>query len=148
MRLAAALEGVERVFLDTAPAIYFFERNPAYFGRMDAFPRIRRERNIVIVTSAITLAECLVHPIRNGLEEQAAGFRRLILESVGTEFHTMGSEAAELAARLRARMTLPLMDALQVGCAIATGCQVLLTNDRRLSRVDGVRILVVDDLEH
>ena len=67
MKLANALENVQRLFLDTAPAIYFLERHPAYFARMEAFFRIRRDRKIVIVTSPVTLAECLVHPFRRGL---------------------------------------------------------------------------------
>ena len=53
MRLADALENVRRLFLDTAPAIYFLERHPVYFERMEAFFRIRRERGIVIVTSPL-----------------------------------------------------------------------------------------------
>jgi hypothetical protein len=73
MKLPDALGDVRRLFLDTAPAIYFLERHPVYYHRMEAVFRIRREREIVLVTSPITLAECLVHPIRRGLVEQSEG---------------------------------------------------------------------------
>ena len=35
MKLANELEYVRRLFLDTAPAIYFLERHPIYFPRME-----------------------------------------------------------------------------------------------------------------
>ncbi len=37
MRVADALAHVERIFLDTAPVIYYVEKNPNYF---DAIARI------------------------------------------------------------------------------------------------------------
>lgn len=41
---------------------------------MEALFRIRRENSITIVTSPVTLAECLVHPLRLGLTGQASGY--------------------------------------------------------------------------
>ncbi|MCR4317379.1 MAG: hypothetical protein NUW37_13660, partial [Planctomycetes bacterium] len=37
MKIEDALSNVRRLFLDTAPAIYFLERNPAYYERMETF---------------------------------------------------------------------------------------------------------------
>lgn len=71
MNVADALDGVERLFLDTAPVIYFLERNPKYFSRMESFFRIRRQKGILLVTSPVTLAECLVHPLKQGLKRIA-----------------------------------------------------------------------------
>ncbi len=147
MKLAGVLENVQRLFLDTAPVIYFLERHPVYFLRMDALFRIRRERNIVIVTSPVTLAECLVHPIRLGLAQQSESYRKLILHGAGTEFYEIGPEVAERAARVRAMHSIALMDALQVGMAAATGCQAFVTNDRRLSKLVEIPVLLLDDLE-
>jgi predicted nucleic acid-binding protein len=147
MKLPDALGNVRRLFLDTAPAIYFLERHPVYFPRMQVLFRIRRERMIVIVRSPVTLAECLVHPIRRGLAQQAEEYRRLILQGVGTEFHEIGPEAAEQAARVRAALSISLVDALQVGVALAAGCQAFVTNDRRLSKITEIPILLLDDLE-
>ena len=147
MILADALDNVQRLFLDTAPAIYFLERHPVYFSRMEAVFRIRRERKIVIVTSPVTLAECLVHPIRLGLAEQSKSYRELILHGVGTEFHEIGPEVAERAARLRATHSIPLMDALQLGMAVAADCHAFLTNDRRLSKLAEIPVLLLDDLK-
>ncbi len=41
LKLDDALAGVARLYLDTAPVIYFLERNPAYVDRVDeVFARI------------------------------------------------------------------------------------------------------------
>jgi len=147
MRIEDALGDVLRVFLDTAPAIYFLEGHPSYFTRMETFFRLRREKGIVVVTSPVTLAESLVYPIRRGLSPQIEQFRRLIVAGNGVEFRGIGSAAAERAAQLRAVTMIPLMDALQVGVAVDSGCDVFLTNDRRLSKLQDIRFLVLDDLE-
>lgn len=71
MKIEEAIGDSRRIFLDTAPAIYLLERNPLYFGRMEAFFRLRREKGIILVTSPITLAECLIHPLRHNMSELA-----------------------------------------------------------------------------
>jgi hypothetical protein len=66
MRISDALAGVSRLFLDTAPVIYFVERNPQFVDFVDPiFERL--EVDITAVASPITLSECLVGAIRLGL---------------------------------------------------------------------------------
>ena len=36
MKLEIAFQEVRRIFLDTAPVIYFIEQNPTYFAIVDA----------------------------------------------------------------------------------------------------------------
>jgi hypothetical protein len=36
MRISDALIGVKRLYLDTAPLVYYVEENPIYVERMDA----------------------------------------------------------------------------------------------------------------
>jgi predicted nucleic acid-binding protein len=42
-------------------------------------------------------------------------------------------------------MRLP--DALQIAAALVHRCEAFVTNDRRLGRVEELRVLVLDDLE-
>ncbi len=148
MNVADALDGVERLFLDTAPVIYFLERNPKYFSRMESFFRIRRQKGILLVTSPVTLAECLVHPLKQGLTELAQTYRQVIVDDAGAEYHHICPHSAERAARLRATVSISLMDALQVGVALSAGCQAFFTNDRHLSRISDLPVILLEDLEH
>jgi len=98
------------------------------------------------VTSAVTLAECLVHPYRHHDLALAQKFRDVITGSVNTRY--VGVDAvAEQAAELRARYNLTLTDAFQIAAAQAANCDALLTNDGALKRVSGLTVLVLDELE-
>lgn len=147
MNIADALKNVRRVFLDTAPVIYFFEQHPVYFSRKEAFFRFRRDAGISIITSPVTLVECLVHPIRHGLSKQSEAYRHLILQGVNTEFYEIGAEAANHAAHLRASLSITLADALQVGVALASHCEAFMTNDRQLLKIENISVLLLDELE-
>ncbi len=147
MRIAEALEGVRRVFLDTAPVIYYVERNPAYISRVDlVFERLDKGL-LQAATSPVTLAECLVIPCRLGLAKIQADFREVVLNGPGVLFVPLGDAVAQSAAQLRARHNLSLTDAFQVAAAIAGGCDALLTNDAELSRIQEIKVLVLGEFE-
>lgn len=133
----------DRIFLDTSPVNYFLEGHPKYIHPMGAFFRSSREVNATLVTSPVTLAECLVHPIKNELPKVAEEYKRLLLTGAGVEFHSIGKEAAEHAANLRASHVITMADALQIGVVLASHCNRFLTNDKRLSRITDIEVLLV-----
>jgi predicted nucleic acid-binding protein len=147
VKITAALQGVARLFLDTAPVIYYVEQNPAYAALVDdIFHRID-SGTLQAITSPITLAECLVVPIRQGLHQTQQDFTDLIVCGANVTFLTLAASAAHRAAELRARYNIGLLDAFQVSIALAGGANAFLTNDRILLRVQELPILILDDLE-
>lgn len=146
MKVADALQSVDRIFLDTAPLIYYVERNPTFAPIVDPiFDRIDAG-NLAVVTSPVTLLECLVVPCRDGQVDVQQLFMDLIVRGRGVTFVSLGETIALQAAHLRARHNISLADACQVATAIAAGCDVLLTNDANLKRVKELAILVVGEL--
>ena len=146
MRMEEALQGVSSILIDSAPAIYFLERHPRYADLLDTFFRVRAEQGILIVTTPVTLAECLVQPLRQGLDDLVSSYSELLLSGQNTTFHTIGSYAANNAARVRADHRLRLPDAFQVAIARQTGCDAILTNDTSFKRVDHPRVIILDEL--
>jgi predicted nucleic acid-binding protein len=146
VKVADALASVTRLFLDTAPIIYHVQRNATYRSRtLPIFQRISRS-DFQAATSALTLAECLVHPFRSGNAELAERFRKTITRGVNTRY--VGVDAVvERAAEIRARYGLRLADSFQIAAALAAGCDAFLTNDHDLKRLTEIRVLVLDDLE-
>jgi predicted nucleic acid-binding protein len=141
-----AIAGVSRLFLDTAPVIYHVQSNPAYRSRTRAVFQRLSEGAFEAVASAITLAECLVHPLRAGDADLAGQFRNTITRGANTLY--VGVDAVvERAAGIRARYGLRLLDSLQLAAALASGCDAFLTNDHGLRRVEQIRVIVLDDLE-
>lgn len=147
VKISQALQGVKILFLDTAPVIYFIESNPIYREKVSQVFRVADENEVTFVTSPITLAECLVIPYRQGLEQLRQDFIDLITGGEQTIFVPISAEVGQRAAQLRAEYGFALPDALQVAVALMTNCDAFLTNDRRLARVQQLRALVISDLE-
>jgi predicted nucleic acid-binding protein len=147
MRLENELRGVSRILLDTAPVVYHLERNPRYAPIMESFFRLRRARGIILVTTPITLSECLVHPFQQRLDGLVDAYHSLIVAGENTVFQGVGAVEAEEAARLRATHNLRLADAYQAAIATVADCQAILTNDRAFARLTQIRALILDDVE-
>ena len=146
LKVDDVLRGIETLFLDTAPVIYYVEKNPRYFDIVRVvFDRIDAG-SIVAVTSPVTLAECLIAPYRLGLEKLQQDFFELLVYGRHTVFTPLNYENARQAAKLRVRYNLTLPDALQFAIAIHAGCDAILTNDKKLSRVSELRVLILDEL--
>ncbi|GIL15378.1 MAG: hypothetical protein BroJett039_05510 [Chloroflexota bacterium] len=148
-RLTDLLVGAtpQRIFLDTAPIIYFVENNPTYLKRVQSVFNQIDAGALTAITSPITLAECLVHPYRRGLDEAVEAFTALIINGENTLFAPIGQETAQRAAQLRARHNLGLADSFQIATALITACSAFLTNDALLRRVTEIPILVLDDFD-
>jgi len=79
---------------------------------MERFLTARSRGGVVIVTSPITLAECLVHPIRLGARELVAAHSRPIVGGENTRFHVIGDAEHTSVARLRPEHALKLAEAM------------------------------------
>jgi predicted nucleic acid-binding protein len=106
------------VGLDTAPLIYFIEQNEAYLKLVRPFFQAMSQGDFQVVTSALTLTEVLVHPLRSGNIELAEQYRDIILEQENLITVPVSVEIAEIAAQLRARQNLRTPDAIQIATAM------------------------------
>ena len=147
MKLEAALQQVNRLFLDSAPVIYYIDMNPAYFAVIDGVFDWIESNSIRVVTSPVTLAECLVLPIRQNNRPQQQLFIDIITAQDTADFVEITSAIARNAAEIRARYNLQLPDAFQIATALEAGCEAFLTNDVQLKRVTELKVLVVSELE-
>jgi hypothetical protein len=64
MKIDKALEGVNRIFLDTAPVIYLVEAHVDFGARSQRIFMQMDELGVQGIVSPVTLAECLILPIR------------------------------------------------------------------------------------
>jgi predicted nucleic acid-binding protein len=141
-----ALSGVKRLGIDTMVFIYFVEQHPTYH------PIVRQvfsmvDRGVVEgFSSTITFAEVLTIPKRLGAQEIENAYRQILLDSENFSMIDVTAEVAERAADLRATYKLKTPDALQIATAWTTGCDLFLTNDRALAKVNEIRVLILEDL--
>lgn len=135
------------VGLDTAPLIYFIEQNATYLTLVRTFFQAMSRGEFQVVTSTLTLTEVLVHPLRSGNVELVEQYRDIILDLENLTTVPVSVEIAEVAARLRATEGLRTPDAIQIATAIQAGARFFFTNDRRLTPIPDLELLVLDSLQ-
>lgn len=139
------LDTVHLIFLDTAPVIYFVEKNPSFSPKVQPIFDRLDDGKLKAVVSPITLAECLVLPYKLDEPKVAQIFTDLLVNSQSVLFCPIDERIADKAAELRVRYNLTLTDAFQIATAIQAGCEAFLTNDVELKRVTDIPILIVSE---
>ena len=150
MRLDAALRGVQKLGVDSAPLIYatsnYATSNDSplkpimerVFGKIDT-------SQIACFASVVVLTEILQKPIASRENELVETYRTL-LSSRNFTLVPVDAAIAEDAARLRAVYNLKTPDALMIATALSQGCQAFLTNDDALRRVGEVPVFILKEL--
>jgi predicted nucleic acid-binding protein len=146
-RIADALDRITRLAFDTPPVIYLIEQHPAYHALVRAIFRQISAGTVLGITSIVTLVEVLTLPLVRRDTRLVARYRGVLLHSRNLHVVDLDTAIAERAAELRARYRLRSPDALQLAASLMHGAEAFLTNDRALSRVTELRVLVLDELE-
>lgn len=147
MKLAEQLESIQQVFLDTAPVIYFVEKNPDFSEKVQSLFTKLDEGTLSAVVSPITLAECLVLPYKIPNPDIAQIFSDLLVNSESVLFYPIDEVTADKAAELRARYNITLTDAFQLAVAVQAECDAFVTNDIDLKRVTEIPMIILSEAE-
>lgn len=129
------------VTLDTAVFIYFIEENKVFLPIVKPIFEAIHRGELAAATSGLTLMEVLVLPYRVNNFTLAERYESLLTRSRGLRFVDLNRPLLRGAARLRGAFNLKPPDALQVAAAMAAGCRVFLTNDRRLPSIPGLQVV-------
>lgn len=139
----------KKVFIDTAPFIYYIEKNennPLYYEKLKRFFSDGYKRDITFISSVVTLEEYLVFPYRIQSQCYITMFHKLI-DTLNIEIMDIHAETAMKAAKIRAEYnSIKGMDALQLAVATLSGCDLFLTNDKQLCQFKEIKCIMVDEL--
>lgn len=133
---------MSRIFFDTNLFIYLLEdmgERGAQVSRLLERVIVRRDE---LVTSALTLGEVLMKPLRAGDIAWADRYEKL-LSTPGMSVLPFDKGPARIYAQLRRDKTLRAPDAIQLACAGAARCDLFITNDDRLRQkiVPGIQFI-------
>lgn len=135
----------KKIFLDTAPIIYYLQNSELYYKKMKTYFKNNAEMDFV--TSAITVTEYLTYPYRQNDLKQVNAFFSFI-DGMEIQICNVDKKIAEKAAQIRAEYAFfKTMDALQLATACVTGCDVFLTNDKQLRQFREIKCIIVDELD-
>jgi predicted nucleic acid-binding protein len=132
------------VAIDTAILIYWIEDHEHFaplladlFGEADRGAR-------TVVTSALTLLEVLVGPLRAGETALAETYEAALTGGPGIRLVPVDLSVLRSAARLRADHGLRTPDAIQLAAAREGSATCFLTHDRRLRSIPGLQVVQLD----
>ena len=144
MGLVDEIHGL-RVCIDTAPFIYFIEKDQRYLNLLrPVFAEIAAGR-IDAITSTITLLEVLILPFKTNNETLAEKYREILLCSDGLTTFEILHEVSEMSSKLRAKYLIRTPDAIQIAVGILHGADTFLTNGVYLKKVDDIKVLILND---
>lgn len=144
-RLDQDLAAHTLIAVDTAPFIYFWEHHSRYFHLSEQLLQYLNDPQVQGVTSVITLIEACILPQRAGRQDLVQAYERALLYSQQIRTLPIHVAIARQAILLRAQYNIHVPDALQIATGIEAGASLFVTNDRRLTAVEGIEILLLDD---
>jgi predicted nucleic acid-binding protein len=118
--------------LDTNVFIYAFERHAQYGEPALRLFEAAEQGCCRLLTSALTLTEVLVVPLRAGRGDLVTAYRDLFAHFPRLEVVTIDDAIADAAAHLRARHGLRTPDALHLASAQVAGATAFVSEDARL----------------
>jgi predicted nucleic acid-binding protein len=134
------------VGLDTAPLIYFIEKHQTYLPLVRPFFEAVERGDMQVVTSTLTLTEVLIHPLRQGNQDLAREYSRILLNATNLTMLSVSPSVAAEAARIRADSGIRTPDAIQLATARQANANFFLTNDEALAGISGLQVVVLRDL--
>jgi predicted nucleic acid-binding protein len=137
----------KRIFLDTAPLIYFIEGHSTYQDKLMAYFTSNDNGDFIFITSSITLLEVLVKPLKEGKSKLVTQYKTILLNAEGIQIFEISNEVAERAAQLRAKYGLRTPDALQIATALEYRADYFLTNDHRLNSVTEISTVTLLEMQ-
>ncbi len=130
--LDAALDGTERVLLDSSVLIAFHDpSDPTNLLADHLLRRIESDRDPLRgYYSVISAVELLIRPLRTGQREFTSMYA-FLTEYPNLAGLPMDLTAALQAANVRATTNLRLPDSVAVASGLLAGCEAVVTNDER-----------------
>ena len=99
------------------------------------------------VTSVVTATELLTNLLASGRQYLANRYLAALTRFPNLALIDTDLRAATLAARLRARYGLTSLDALEIANALTAGATAFVTNDRRLTRVQDLQVILLEAVD-
>jgi predicted nucleic acid-binding protein len=124
--------------LDTSIFIYHMEAHPDYLQITHEILSRMEQRKFQAFTSAITLMEINVRPLKLGREDIARKYEALLTNYPNLTIVDIDRDVARLAAKLRAGFNLRPADALQAAACLSRRAEAFITNDQNLKRLEKV----------
>ena len=138
---------IASVLLDTSVLIYYLEGIEPYNLLAEEIFQDIVDENIRGFLSVISITEFIAKPLIDEEGTDVEGFKQF-LSALPIQVLELNYEIAERAGKLRSQYpSVPTPDALIVATALENDCDVFVTNDKRLKKLEvyGLTVIVLKD---
>lgn len=120
------------VYFDTNVFIYSTDGYEEYLDLLKAIFEHIAENQLLVITSELSLAECLVKPVKDDNKEAITQFEQHMQTSSSMKVKAVSRGILRQSASVRAEMGLKLPDAIHMATAIDQDCKTFISNDKKL----------------
>jgi predicted nucleic acid-binding protein len=118
------------IYIDTNIFISMIECEDPFSSSLRDFFTSLESNNQVLVTSELTLAECLIGAFKKSSDELVNIYTTLLQESDILQIVPVSRDILKSAALYSAKNNIKLPDSIHIVTAIGTDCTVFFSNDR------------------
>ena len=136
-----------RTYLDANLYIYVFEGIETWRARMAGLLAALDRQGVGVVASELLFTELLPRPMKEGRQDLVERCLELLRSTPRIHLAPVDRRVILHSVHLRADFGLRSMDALHLATALVHHCETFVTNDRRLARVDRLRVLTLAHLD-
>lgn len=138
----------KKVFIDTAPLIYFIEGHTKFQNELIEIFKAGDEEMLSIQTSILTLLEVLVQPIRLKRFELANQYEKILTKSKHIELIDTDIKVVKNAASIRAQFNFKTPDSIQLATAVENSADIFLTNDSKLQKFNHIEVITLEKINY
>lgn len=133
------LKGAPRFYLDTNAVIAILERTEGLNPAQRMFLLGIADGRWFAASSELTLAECIVKPIRDGAPEHRRSYEEFLDTQLSAPLLPVSREILVLASEIRAVSKAKMPDCIHVASALALNCDVMVSADTSLPLPRSIR---------
>lgn len=143
--LLARMRG-KRVYMDTNIFIYFLEQSEDYYECIAPIIEACEAGKFIGYTGDVAVAETMIQPYREDNLSLVANFKAFFATENFLSIQSHDAAIFDLAAQLRAKRGMKLIDALHYATALKAGCSFLLTNDSGIKSDALIEVIAINAL--
>lgn len=136
----------QRVYIDTNIFIYFLDGQEPFLSMVYPFLEALINGEIIGYTGDAVVAETMVQPYKLGNIAMIEQFKAFFAQDDFLTILSHDDKAFDLAAKLSGTKGMKLVDSLHMATALQAGCDYLITHDKGIKPVDGIRIVQLSTL--
>ncbi len=131
------------VFIDSSIFIYLFEDHPRFASKIQPVFDSLSENKLSAFTSIISVAEVITKPLEEKRYDFVKQYHEVFQHLPNLKLGFPTYDTAVSAAKIRAEYKFQLIDSFQLAIALENRCLSFLTNDRKLKKFNGLKIILL-----